>query len=214
VVGVIANAAIWPALGSPRDEWPTVYVPINQFPELTAERTVMVRTKGPSSDAMALVRAEAQAAGGSLPFIEVTSVDALFQPALRPLRMGTAVFAAFGVLALVIASLGLMVVTGYAVTRRQKELGIRLVLGAAPQRLVQEVLMRSLTAVGAGIAAGCAIAYAGSRWLQSQLFEVASDDIRVYAIVAVVLLVSSLVAAFVPARRAGHVDPATTLRTE
>jgi hypothetical protein len=213
VVGVAADAAFWPSLRFVGREFPAFFVPIEQETS-GGERTVVLRTRGPSSPLVSLVRSEAQAAGGTLPFIDVTAVDDLFQPALQPLRVGSAVFSAFGLLALFIASVGLAVITGYAVTRRHRELGIRMALGADPQRLVRDVLRRSLVAACSGIVFGVALAWAGSRSLRALLFEVAPDDPRIYVGVAATFLVVAVIAALLPARRVLRIDPAEALRTE
>jgi predicted permease len=213
VVGIVANAAMWPALESNGDSEPRYFVPIEQYPKL-GSRAVLVRTAGGPDKVLSLLRREAQATGASLPFVDVWAFDDVFQPALKPLRLGAAVFVAFGVLALVIAAIGLAAATAYGVARRTRELGIRLVLGADPATLVRQTLARSLVAVILGIAGGSLLAYACSRWMRSVLFGVAATDIRVYVAAGAVLGLVGAAAAYVSARHAGHVEPAAALRTE
>jgi predicted permease len=213
VVGIVSDAAMTLRFG-PRRDTAAYYVPIEQYSSFTDSRTVLIRTKGPSSDVLAQVRAEALAIGPNLPYIDVIAVDDLLQPALRPFRRGATIFMGFGALALTIASIGLAVVTSYSVAQRQKELGIRLVLGANPSQLIRHVLLRTLMTAGAGLCAGCLLAYLAGRWLQSLLFEVAADDLRIHAAIAAVFVTVSLIAAGLPARRAGQLDPMDSLRSE
>ena len=214
VVGVVADAATWPALWHPRPTPGACFLPIEQHADLTWMGGVLVRTTDPAHDVMALLRSEAQQTGAMLPYIDVWALDDLFQPALRPLRLGAKVFVAFGLLALLIASAGLAGVTAYGVTRRRRELAIRMALGAEPAGLILLTLRGSVTAATAGLAAGCVLAYVSSRWLTSVLYGISPGDVRVYAGAAGALLVVSLVAAYLPARGAGRVDPAVALRAE
>jgi predicted permease len=213
VVGVVANAAMWPALESNGDSEPRYYIPIEQYSMLRG-RAVLVNTTSSPDGVLSLLRREAQATGASLPFIDVWAFDDVFQPALKPLRLGAVVFIAFGLLGLVIAAIGLAAVTAYGVARRTREFGIRLVLGAEPAMLVRQTLARSLVAVVLGLAAGTLLAYMSSRWMQSVLFGVASADVRVYVAAGALLAAVGAVAAYVSARRAGHVEPAAALRAE
>lgn len=120
IVGVVANAAMWPALDMTGDAEPRYYVPIEQYLRLSG-RAVLVRTAGSPDSVLSLLRREAQATGRSLPFIDVWAFDDVFQPALKPLRLGAAVFVGFGVLALIIAAIGLAAMTAYGVARRTRE---------------------------------------------------------------------------------------------
>ena len=214
VVGVVANTVAWPGLNFSRDMTPMCFLPIEQRPDRSSDRAVLVRTTTSVDRELSFLRAEAQSTAPNLPYIDVWAFDDLFQPALKPLRLGSLVFIAFGALALVIAGVGLAAVTAYGVARRTRELGIRLVLGAEPAALVRDVLGRNLVAVILGLIAGCLLAYGGSRGLRSLLFGVAPDDLRVYMTAALVMIVVSSVAAWLPARRAGRVEPAAVLRTE
>ena len=160
------------------------------------------------------LRAHAQAAGADLPYVDVWAFDDVFNPALRPLRLGSTVFLVFAVLALVIAGVGLAAVTAHGVTRRTRELGIRLALGADPPRLVRLILGRSLGAVLGGLALGALLSYFGERLLRTFLFGVKEGDPRVFATGVLTLLTVSVLAAYLPARKAGRVDPAEALRTD
>ena len=129
-------------------------------------------------------------------------------------RVGATLFSLFGVLALVLAALGIYSVLAFAVARRRREIGIRAALGAQGRDLVAMVVNRAASLIGAGLIAGLAIAVLGGRFMESILFGVPSVNPTVFGIVAVVLVSAGLFAAWVPARKATAVDPAGTMAAE
>jgi predicted permease len=118
----------------------------------------------------------------------------------------------FGALALLLAALGLYGVMAYAVSRRRTEIGIRMALGAGPAGAVRLVLTRAAILVGAGVATGAALSFWASRFVAGLLFGLPAHDPRAFLLAAVTLMVSGAVAAWLPARRAAHIDPAQVLR--
>ena len=214
IIGVLANSAMWASLDFHEEPPPVFYVPIEQYEKLTDNRVLLVKTNGPPENAMAFLRSQAQLSGPDLPYVDVQSFDEILDPTLRPLRLGATVFLAFGVLALVLAAVGLGAVSAYGVTRRTRELGIRLALGADPRGLVMMLLGRSLVAVAFGLAAGAALSWAGGRSLESMLYEIKPGDPRALAGSAAFLLIVALISAYVPARRAAAVNPVEALRRE
>ncbi len=120
----------------------------------------------------------------------------------------------FGLLALILASVGLYGVTAYSVARRTNEIGIRMALGATRPNVIRLVLRGAMMQLGIGLAVGVPLALAGGRLLSSQLYGVKSYDPRILGLAVVVLVVCALVAAFVPTRRAAKVDPMVALRYE
>lgn len=215
IVGVAAGSSMWPGLGmGAPDATRTLYVPIERYGALTSDRALLVRTSESPTALLDLLRRQAGAAAPDLPHIRVAAFDDVFLPALRPLRLGATVFVAFSFMALLIASAGLAAVTASGVARRTREFGIRLALGASPARLVKMVLARSLASALVGVTAGALVAAAGERALRSVLFGVSPGDPRAIGVAVVALAVVSAVAAWLPARRAGEVDPAVALRTE
>jgi ABC-type antimicrobial peptide transport system permease subunit len=120
----------------------------------------------------------------------------------------------FGVLALILASIGLYGVTAYSVERRTREIGIRIALGAARVNVLGLVLSTAFVQVGIGLAIGIPATIFGGRVLASQLFGVTPHDPTVLALTAAVLAAAAFVAAVIPARRAMRVDPMIALRYE
>jgi ABC-type antimicrobial peptide transport system permease subunit len=120
----------------------------------------------------------------------------------------------FGVLALLLASVGLYGITAYQVACRTSEIGLRMALGADRAKVVAMVLRSSLTQVGVGIAIGIPIALAGALALADQLYHVPSYDVVSMTRALVVLGIATTIAGFIPARRAATVDPMDALRNE
>jgi predicted permease len=120
----------------------------------------------------------------------------------------------FGLLALILACVGLYGVTAYAVARRTSEIGIRMALGADRPNIVGLVLRGALLQLGAGLAIGIPVALAGGRRVGNQLYGVKSHDPVILGLAAAVLAACAVVAGFVPARRAASIDPMQALRTD
>jgi macrolide transport system ATP-binding/permease protein len=121
---------------------------------------------------------------------------------------------AYGLLALVVAAIGLYGVTAYAVARRTREIGVRMALGADRSRVVAEILRGALAQTSIGLIVGLPLAVLAAGTLASLLFGVTSRDPLVFAQAALVLLLSAAVAALIPARRAASIDPARALRSD
>ena len=120
----------------------------------------------------------------------------------------------FGLLALILACVGLYGVTAYSVARRTSEIGIRMTLGANRASVLRLVLQGALIQLALGLVVGIPVAFAGGRLLSSQLYGVKTHDPMVLGLAAAVLAASALAAGFVPARRAASIEPMQALRTE
>ena len=120
----------------------------------------------------------------------------------------------FGLLALILACVGLYGVTAYSVARRTSEIGIRMALGANRASVLRLVLQGALIQLALGLVVGIPVAFAGGRLLSSQLYGVKTHDPMVLGLAAAVLAASALAAGFVPARRAASIEPMQELRTE
>ena len=133
---------------------------------------------------------------------------------MRSWRFGATMFAAFGILALVVAAIGLHGVMGYDVAQRMHELGVRVALGAQARDLLQLVVRQGMALTLIGVLAGGTIAFAAAGQVQPLLFETPARDLRVFAVVVAVLLLAAFVATLVPALRASRADPNVALRAD
>jgi ABC-type antimicrobial peptide transport system permease subunit len=144
----------------------------------------------------------------------MSPVDSVLYESLAPDRLATVLFAVFAGATLALGLIGVYGVLSYSVRQRTREIGIRLALGASPERVLRMVLGEALRLAGAGVAAGLLAALFLSRYLQTLLFGVTAFDPLTYAVAALSLPVAALMAASVPALRATRIDPATSLRAE
>jgi ABC-type antimicrobial peptide transport system permease subunit len=137
-----------------------------------------------------------------------------FRRQLRPWVLGSTLFTAFGVLALVVAGVGTYSALAYSVSRRTREMGIRLALGAPPLNLLRLAVAEGLLPVGIGIGIGVIVAFLASPVIASLLYRTSPSDPVVVGLAAAVLIVTAAVGCVVPARRATRVDPVKVLRSE
>jgi ABC-type antimicrobial peptide transport system permease subunit len=160
------------------------------------------------------VRAALQAEMPGESYVTVRPFRELVHAEHRSWRLGATLFVAFGMLALIVAAVGLYAVIGHEVTQRMRELGIRMALGARSRHVVRLVLLQGARFAIVGIVLGCAVSLAAGRWLQPLLFRESATDPAVYAAVVVIMLLVTLVASAVPAARALQADPNIVLRSE
>jgi ABC-type antimicrobial peptide transport system permease subunit len=132
---------------------------------------------------------------------------------LRSWRLGADAFGTLGLLALLIAAVGIFAVLQYTVQQRSKDIGRRLALGAQTG-VIRMILRQSLKAVSVGLALGVLGSQALGHSIRSLLYGVASDDPRVLTVTAVVLLATALAASYLPARRASRISPLAALQSE
>ena len=164
----------------------------------------------------AAIRAEVRAVDDRLPILTLRTLRQHLDASFDRWVTATAarMFTIFGVVALVLASVGLYGVRAYAVTRRSREIGIRMALGASAGDTLRLVLREGVALAAVGTAAGLLLALALGRLLAGMLYRVSGSDPLVLAVATVLLAGVSLLACYVPARRAARVAPATTLRAE
>jgi len=147
-------------------------------------------------------------------YVTVRRLSDIVDATLRSWITGAKVFTVFGVLALVLAALGLYSVIAYDVTQRRQELGVRLALGAEQSRIVRLVVMQSLRLALAGVVTGGAVALAAGRWIAPLLFHETPRDPAIFAVVGATLLGVAIAASAIPAFRAATVDPRTALQSD
>ena len=175
--------------------------------------SLLVRTPNPARDAAA-VRASLQSVREDLPFVTVQPLAEIIKPDIEPFRLGATLFSMFGVLALVLAAVGLHGVLGYFVTERTLEIGIRRALGAPVGSVVRLVMQQGMVPVAVGLMLGLAAAFAGTRYLASLLFGVEARDPASFAGATAFLVGVALLAMLLPAWRAARLDPTVALRQE
>jgi putative ABC transport system permease protein len=198
--------------GLDRQPPPAIYLSAAQFPQATM--TVLLRTaREPASLAVAL-RFSIREIDPSLPADQVRPLtDWVSEAAAQP-RLTTMLAGAFAAMALLLAAIGIYAVAAYSVGQRRPEIGLRLALGATRRQILTMILRISLTSAAVGMLIGFAGAIFVSTLLASLLFDVRPEDPPTFASVAAVLGIVSLVACYMPARRAARVDPLVTLRSE
>jgi ABC-type antimicrobial peptide transport system permease subunit len=160
------------------------------------------------------LRRELQTRVPDAPFIDVSRLDDLVNPQMRAWRLGATAFGVFGLLAVVVAALGLYSVLAYDVSRRFRELGIRVALGAGTGDLRRMVVGRAVRVAVVGALTGFAIAIAAGPTVAPLLFQTSSRDPSAFLSAAAVLFTVAVLAAIVPMRRASRVDPIIALRAE
>jgi len=158
------------------------------------------------------MRQAAMSAEPRLDWTTVRSLTSVLSPDYRSWRLGATMFSAFGLLALVLASVGLYSAISYMVAQRTHDMGVRRALGASRWRVARLVVQQGVTVVGAGIAIGLAVAIGAAGRLEGLLFEVAPRDPVILAFTALALLVVSALACAVPALRAARVSPMEALQ--
>jgi ABC-type antimicrobial peptide transport system permease subunit len=173
-----------------------------------------VRVTGNAEQALTSIR---EALKRAEPQLLVDSVSTMRQRLAQDVgreRLVAYLASAFALLALFLASLGLYGVLSYAVARRTQEIGVRMALGARSIEVAGLVLRDALRVVVLGVVAGVGAAFGATRMIHSLLFEASASDLETTSVVLGVLVLVTLAAAYLPARRAARVDPITALRNE
>jgi predicted lysophospholipase L1 biosynthesis ABC-type transport system permease subunit len=173
--------------------------------------TLIVRPRIAPEELAATVRHELRAANGEVAVFATRTLRTHIGEALGRSADGVAGGVCDSLLALVLAVVGLYGAIAYMVARRTREIGLRIALGATPDRLLALVVGHGLWIAGIGIAVGLACAAAAARTLPLGLYGVTPLDPRTYAAVMVLLALTAAIAAYVPARRAVRIDPARAL---
>src|SRR5262245_8556231 len=163
---------------------------------------------------IAAARAQVQAVDAGQPIYNLVTLTSLRASAIAPQRFSLLLLGMFAAVALALALMGIYGAMSYVVTQRTRELGIRMALGAQTRDVMRLVLRQGLTLALAGTAVGLAAAFGLTRLMKNLLFGVSPIDPLTFSAIAVSLLLTALVACYIPARRATKVDPLTALRHE
>ncbi len=198
-----------------RESLPQIYIPLAQAPaDLLGQMTMEVRTAMEPAAAATAVRDAMHDADSNLPVVQIITQKAQTEGTLQNERSLSTLSTVFGILALLLACLGLYGIAAYSVAARTREIGIRMALGARPDEVHRMVIRQGMRLAVIGIAVGLAGALVASRILASLLFGVSGADSLIYAGVSILLILVALAACYIPARRAAAVDPMIALRYE
>jgi macrolide transport system ATP-binding/permease protein len=191
---------------------PYMFLPFAQRPRGRA--TVVVWYRRDMASALATLRAAVKSIDPSMPIFETKSMDQHMERAMMAPRLSAALAGPAGLLAAIIAAIGLYGVMAYSVSRRTQEIGIRVAIGATPQSILSLVMRRGLVLAGVGMVAGLVIALLSTRLVSILLFGVTPTDPLVFVCVPLMLAIVAGLACYLPARRALRVDPLIALRQE
>ena len=212
VVGVVDDVT-WRGL----DDEPTnfAYYPMAMSPDWSARFvTVAVRTDGDAAEILDALRSEITALEPDAPITMLQTMESQVRGVMDAQQMGAVLLTGFGILALLLASLGIAGVVGYTVQQRRRDIGIRMALGAARTSVVSRIALEMARPIVLGAFAGIVGASYLTRSVEGFLFGVSPTDPVTYGGLAVLLVAIGLVAAAVPARKATRVDPLEVLTAE
>lgn len=209
IVGVVADVRDMSLEYRPAQ---TIYLPLDE--RGASGLTLVVRTGVEPLSLAASLRQAIQQQAGPVLISNVQTLDDLLWRSVAQRRLHAYLFGAFGLVALLLAGIGIYSVIAYGVAQRTREIGVRLALGDSPAGVRRLIIAQSFVPVCAGLVAGLAAALGLSRFLATLLYEVQPRDMTTYAVVYVALCATALAAAYIPARRASRVDPIVALRAE
>ena len=213
IVGVAANTRY----SGPREQpEPQVYFPVQQLAlgENSYAEWLQVRTSGDPAKMTGAVRSALAEVDPNLPVLRIQTIGDLTDRFVANEELISRLSAVFSALAVLLAGIGLYGVMSYAVVRRSNEIGIRIALGAPSANVLWMVLGETLLLLGAGLALGLPLAWAGLRVVQSELYGLTASDPATTAGSVLIIAAVTLLAAWLPARSATKVDPMVALRCD
>ena len=190
---------------------PTGFIPHAQSP--TGALNFVVRGDRDAATALRALRAELTALNSAMPVEDPTTLDSRLEDSLRARRFHLGLLLTFSLAALVLAAIGVYGVVSHATAERTHEIGVRVALGAQARSIMTTVVRSGLTMVGLGVMLGAIGAAVGGRALSAMLFETTAHDALTYVLVALVILMTTLVATALPAMRAMRVAPTEALKS-
>lgn len=211
VVGVAGDVKL---LGLDADINPALYVPVPQNPYAAAMRSsfLAVRTSGDPVSVTAAIRSEMKKVDNGVPVAQMRFLEDIVDDSVAPQRLNMWLLVAFAGLAALLAAVGIYGVMAYSVTERTHEIGVRMALGAGSADMLLMVMVDGAKVTSAGVIAGLAAAFALTRVMSSLLYKVSAADPITFAGISAVIVFVSLLASYIPARKASRVDPMVALR--
>lgn len=191
---------------------PAVFRP--QFRDYDTVCTLVVRTSGDPRSVIPALRNEIQNMDATLPLYDIKTLTEHMNIPLFPARMAANVLGSFGVLALVLAAIGIYGVMSYVVAGRTREIGLRMALGAQLRHVRQLILRQGMMLAGIGLILGLAVVFVLARFLTSMLYGVSPSDPVTFVGISFLLAMVALLACYLPARRAARIDPMIAIREE
>jgi putative ABC transport system permease protein len=195
-------------------EDPAPFVYLNLRQENGSYLTLVVRTASEPQSVIGALRSQFQQLDANLPVYSVRTMTEHMALPLFPARVAAMLLGSFGVLALILAAIGIFGVMSYSVSQRTREIGIRMALGANSGGILKLVVGHGLKLIVLGMGIGLAGAFAGTRLMSSLLYGLSATDSATFVVIALLLTGVALLACYVPARRATKVDPMVALRYE
>lgn len=212
IAGVVGNVREFDPLTLPE---PTMYFPMTQFPDAGGVlRDWVVRTAGDPVALASSISAAIWSVDKSLPVTRLQTMETVRSRAVSYQRLNLLLFAAFAVLAVALAAIGIYGVTSYGATQRTREIGIRIALGAQGKQVLGLVVNQGLRLAALGLLLGLVGALGFTRLMASMIYGVGFADPLTFSAVALLLVLVAFFACFIPARRATRVDPMIALRYE
>jgi hypothetical protein len=208
VIGVVGDVSL---VDPRRAVRPAAYISTERFPN--NERDVIVRA-GDSRAALAALREAVAAVDASIPLASATSFDDAISQTVAQDRFTTVLLGGFATLALLLASIGVYGVLAGDVSRRRKEIGIRIALGSSPESVTALILLRAMRPAVAGAAIGLVAAFWLARLMKALVFGVGTSDPVSFGLVTAALLSVAAIATLIPALRAARVSPVEAIRTD
>ena len=182
--------------------------------DYSTNATLVARTAGDSNSALAALRGELLRMDSALPLYNVQTLSEHMNVPLFPFRMAATVLGSFGVLAIVLAAIGIYGVMSYVVASRTREIGVRIAVGAGKRDVLILIIKQGMTLAIIGLGSGLLIAFGVAQLMAKLLFGVSPVDLVTFAGVTLLLGLVAVVACYIPARRAMKVDPLVALRYE
>ena len=207
VVGVVSDYKV-ETVG----EKPTPYIHYALGQRQFTGEVLIARTASDSRALLASMRREVLALEPNAVFLDDQTMEAQVAANLLPARLAAQTLTLVGIVATLLAAIGLYGVIAYAVGRRTREIGIRIALGATPADVVRMVMSQGLGIVGAGLVVGLGLSWAAARAIASALYGIGAADLAAWSGAVAVMLASAALANYLPARRAARVDPSVALR--
>jgi putative ABC transport system permease protein len=189
-----------------------IYVPYNQSP--SGAISIIVRTQGEPKYVISALKTQLWAVDPTLPAKYLSTAEELVSQSLHRPRSNTVLLTLFAGMAFLLAMIGVYSVIAYSVSQRTREIGVRISLGAQRSEILKMILSQGMRLIVFGIAAGIIGALALTHLISSLLFNVSSQDPLIFSLGAFLMIIISLIACYIPARRAMKVDPVVALRYE